>query len=382
METPRAPKLCTMCGKPAPDTCKRCRSSSYCSHDCQIADWSVHKLLCRSILDFATPPNPTSKRGILFPTDATTPRFVWVKYSWETLDGQTFQVPDKAEFIESTKIDCVLAQGNKTRSRKREDLLAVYGISACSIDKSPLNLCVMAVAGRRSVNFCWSGPLLVLRTRGLTSEDSELVDTDMVDFRDAVDVLCCYPDIDINITEPEEAREVQGVRVNCAGDIDLYKRDKYEVVRVEKNNAVFNQRVPSISQAIGLPVRVSRCSNSKSKNGYNRTNQEATFLHTDSIPSSDRWGWAELDWQKPAGNVILVREDLRPLEKEHVEAMCRYTLDVLVPQFHQSLEEWISKEEVLAKLTEEAFGEYWKEYDSCKRVSRKNRTWKDVGSPV
>lgn len=66
------------------------------------------------------------------------------------------------------------------------------------------------------MNFCWPGPLLVLRTSGLTLGDSELVDVDMVDFRDAVDLLCSFPAIDINITEPEkEAREVRGVRINC-----------------------------------------------------------------------------------------------------------------------------------------------------------------------
>lgn len=382
MDTPPAHKQCTMCGKPASEMCKQCRSSHYCSRACQVADWPTHKLLCRSFTNFTTPPNPTSKLGIFFPDNSKVPRFVWVKCSWKTLDEETYQHVDKAEFLGSRSTDRVWVQLNKTRHRKRQDVLTVHIRSTGAIDGSALNQCVIAVAGGRCVNYCWPGPLLVLRTSGLTLGDSELVDVDMVDFRDAVDLLCSYPDININTTEPEEVREVQGVRINCQGEMELYGRPKYETVMVEKNNKVFTQPVTSISQCLGLPVTALRCSVYKATDGYDRTNEEVVFLHMNAIPSSERWGWASAEWQLPTGNVIVVRDDRKPMEKEHVEAMCRYCLDVLTPLFEKSMEMLIPRKVVLEKLTKNAFEEYWKGYNMSKWLNRNDETWKVVDSPV
>ena len=37
---------CT-CGKSATASCGQCKKISYCSKDCQIADWPAHKIFCR-----------------------------------------------------------------------------------------------------------------------------------------------------------------------------------------------------------------------------------------------------------------------------------------------------------------------------------------------
>lgn len=69
------------------------------------------------------------------------------------------------------------------------------------------------------MNFAWPDPLLVVRSRGLTLLDSELVEVDMVDVRDTVDVLCSYPDVNINVAAPEAMWKVDAVRVNCIREI-------------------------------------------------------------------------------------------------------------------------------------------------------------------
>lgn len=377
METSQTSQQCTMCGKAASDRCKQCHSSSYCSRECQKADWPIHRLLCPTYLASPTPPHASSNRAILFPVAANAPQFVWVKCSWRTLDGERYQHVDKAEFLGTDVTDRVWVQLNKTRSRSREDVLTVYMRESACVDGSLLNRCVIAVARGRYVNFCWPGPLLVVRSSGLTLGDSVVVDTDMVDLRDAVDVLCSYPDLNINITEPEETWEVQGVRVNCAGEMKIYGRGKFEEVRVANDNKVFDQPVPRISQLLGLPVRVIRCSKYKETEGYGRGNSEVTFLHMDANPKSSTWGWAPMEWQEPAGNVLVVREDRKPLRQQHVEVLCRYCLDVLQPLFEESIETGRLKHKVMEKMTKGAFGEYWKEYGGGRSAK-----WKAVESPV
>jgi len=51
----RPPRLCTKCGSPAKKKCPVCRIS-YCSKTCQIADWAEHKLVCVSPPVAASPP--------------------------------------------------------------------------------------------------------------------------------------------------------------------------------------------------------------------------------------------------------------------------------------------------------------------------------------
>ena len=37
---------CAGCGKKCEKQCSRCKEIMYCSRDCQVADWRIHKLAC------------------------------------------------------------------------------------------------------------------------------------------------------------------------------------------------------------------------------------------------------------------------------------------------------------------------------------------------
>ena len=40
---------CIICGEVAVQRCKQCKSTRYCSKDCQMAHWDEHKVICQSI---------------------------------------------------------------------------------------------------------------------------------------------------------------------------------------------------------------------------------------------------------------------------------------------------------------------------------------------
>lgn len=366
MQTSTSPQ-CTMCGKPAPNLCKQCHSSPYCSRACQRADWPVHTLLCRSFSNFKTPPLATSKRGIFFPVDATVPQLVWVKCEWlvDEDDDIRFQSHNKTEFLGDGMTDRVMVQLNKTRTRTRKDLLTLYVREAGSVDGSLLNRCVIAVAGERYVNFAWLGPLLVVRSRGLTLGDSELVDVDMVDFRDAVDLLCSYPNVNIHLTEPEATWEVQGVRINCIGEINLYHRPLFEAVRMPGDHGVFSRPVVGTSRFVGLPVRMLNCSPQKYTKGYDPTNNEAVALLLNCAPKS-----------AIMGSVVIVREDRQPLATQHVEVLCRY----IEPLFTECKAGTIMQGKLREWLTKPKFAQYWKEYAALKQAG--DESWISIASPV
>jgi hypothetical protein len=71
--------LCAMCDEPSTQTCSRCNSIRYCSKECQKADFSHQKLLCKTINDFKNLPAPYLFRSIYIPeTQGDRIKFIWI----------------------------------------------------------------------------------------------------------------------------------------------------------------------------------------------------------------------------------------------------------------------------------------------------------------
>lgn len=71
-------EACPRCMEKANKFCGGCKDISYCSPECQQADWHVHKLLCKSFKDFAQPaPAANMRRIVVFLPDEKKPRFMW-----------------------------------------------------------------------------------------------------------------------------------------------------------------------------------------------------------------------------------------------------------------------------------------------------------------
>lgn len=159
----------------------------------------------------------------------------------------------------------------------------------------------------------------MVRSRDLTLLDSELVDVDMVDVdmvdvRDAVDVLCSYPDVNINVVAPEATWDLDAVSVNCIGERMVYAR----VRGSEGTEGSCRLRTAGGGDVdvARFRVRVVMCSPKKGTRDYDCTNLEASAMQLDPDPRNASWGrvsairqQATGEWPYVGGNVVVVREN-------------------------------------------------------------------------
>lgn len=390
--TQTSEQQCTMCGSKTSQRCKGCNCSAYCSKDCQKADWPVHKILCAEFQKFSKPPEGgTFKRGILFPDDSKTPRFVWVPTKWivDEDDGIGFENPEFKKFGVSACSSWIT--GNNLRSRHLQNKLHVHYRDTFLIDGSKLNQSIVAVT-RGTAGHEWGGPLLAMKLPGLSIDPRHYIDINTVDFRDVVDFFCSYPNhnlSDMSLVKKPAANvrpteQFSGVRINCRSDQDIGARPKFEPIKLPINHPVFRAPVSSISKRIELPIRISRCLpgetslKNTNREEYNASNQAATFLQLVADPNSSQWGWAPFEWQSPAGSVIVVREDRKPILPQHIEALCHFCQYVLQPLFEDSMgsgmhpESPMKKSEVLQMMTRRRFENFYIGYENWKRDNDPN----------
>jgi hypothetical protein len=120
--------LCIVCDKPSSNLCDRCKHAKYCSRECQVADWSLHKKVCA---DFAGPaadgkrPSPEHRRILFFPTFSTKPELLWAIHH-ETDDNEwlEFDHADVALFCEKAKVE---SQPGKRKGHSVLNLMNTLG---------------------------------------------------------------------------------------------------------------------------------------------------------------------------------------------------------------------------------------------------------------
>ena len=94
---------CEVCVNPGCQRCSACSQSRYCSRECQRAGWAKHKLVCTSIRTtrledrpVSDSPNNIFRRALYFDSEEPQPRFIWLKFSLEDVDGHFEEQPDLA----------------------------------------------------------------------------------------------------------------------------------------------------------------------------------------------------------------------------------------------------------------------------------------------
>ncbi|KAF9526555.1 hypothetical protein CPB83DRAFT_857729 [Crepidotus variabilis] len=192
---------CAMCNNPATLRCSACRCSPiYCSKPCQLADWKLHKNLCKSRPSFETPPTPESRRAIVFLESGE------IKFTWETTcmktdedDGTIWESPTGLEkYFGGQRPKIQPYYNNVIRNRRLKEHIDLRFNDNFLLDGSPKNLAVCKVVeGMDNGGAVWRGALVALKQtntwlnkeRTLGNESPGFGHMDLGDFREVVDYL-------------------------------------------------------------------------------------------------------------------------------------------------------------------------------------------------
>ncbi|KAF7960661.1 hypothetical protein EAE96_000335 [Botrytis aclada] len=176
--SPLLTSTCTICNLPAKD-CARCKSAAYCSSECQILDWPLHKTLCKKITKMPSRPSPTHKLGVLFPPDSKSPDLVWVNFKKIEIPGVEgqFNLPDVNRFLTYSSGDSfdpeqlLIKPQGIMRARHIKHTLAVFMRDNFGSDGSKMTQSASSItAGKMKHN--WKGPLIVVATEGQSAPQS------------------------------------------------------------------------------------------------------------------------------------------------------------------------------------------------------------------
>lgn len=93
---------CVMCNTSKSRPCPSCKSSLYCSVECQERDQPLHDLLCKDYSTFQTRfprPDFDHKLALLLPEDSTTPQLVWLEFAQKVSELTNWEEPQVQNFL-------------------------------------------------------------------------------------------------------------------------------------------------------------------------------------------------------------------------------------------------------------------------------------------
>lgn len=210
------------------------------------------------------------------------------------------------------------------------------------------------------------------------------------DFRYLVDYLISYNRWAIALPDiPSNSGVVRGVIINCLGARNDFNAPHFEPVDVPCHDPIFSTNASwtttsHIADRIGLQILTRRLPITlrQARKGFDAQNQEAMFLHLCCVlnkrPSSsgNGWGWADWKWHYEVGNVLVVRRDKKPLAPFHVEALCRYCKDEVMPIIRHSMREYtqdmplediLNRSRALSMICRPMFSIFWAKLRDKKR---------------
>ncbi|KAF2818377.1 hypothetical protein CC86DRAFT_433706 [Ophiobolus disseminans] len=249
--------LCAMCSNVGPSGCHS--SARYYSRECQKLDWSVHKLLCKTIkASFTNDECSYEHHGIYFAENDIQPRFVWLHVR-EIEDGD-FAVDLS---VLSNLTDFRIKQGLKTSTVLQRPLgklimtgfrfrelpngtLQTYGDMEKSFTKIDDELSHML------------GPILAygMELADHTGKFRKPLDLDMNDFRHLVDFFKVRLDATmLQNSEQKSGEGIKGVRLNSKGNQHVFGFPAYEAKNMGIDNFDIDPScysIPCVPKKLGL----------------------------------------------------------------------------------------------------------------------------------
>lgn len=291
-----------------------------------MGDRRVHKLLCPTFKAFSIEKAPPDHyRGIFFPEREDKPRFAWVHQNSkrmirpESLMGDN--VPGvNVEVVEEGQYNLLLDRLHQpmrllAKVRRKSD-------GSCEI-VGERNASVSTIDKELYVDI--RGPHLF---HGLESH------LDMMDFRHAVDYLR-FRFVSILPMEAPESISIEGVRINCIGDILITGRPPFEAWtvpywRTTEANPVVGAEELEIPMAglIGLPLRIHLLPRMHALPWRHRNIRGIPYFYYENNISFSVMNPSQILF--PVGSIVVYRKSYQALHPGQIEALCRYCNQVAV----------------------------------------------------
>jgi hypothetical protein len=293
---PPAPTgLCDECDDPGTQVCAGCRASRYCSKACQKLAWPSHKHLCKTF--DSLPPRPASAnmtsrytRVILLDPAKKVPEWVWLEM--EHIDDDCYDCPfihPQAESLkgyldERTKAkpgsDSIHDRGswltyNKVKGRKLGHTIEIDYRDNFLKDGSEQNAAIDSIIDRTSQYLHdWRGPIVAFGTDykdSVRNAATSSVDLTPSDLRHVADYFNGYY-FDVQANDVKDLAEefknmhmtrksalegligkegevmVDGLRINCDGDVKVDHRAKYVSCKIPGSHLI-SSKLPLTSRS-------------------------------------------------------------------------------------------------------------------------------------
>lgn len=382
---------CLLCGKASTHLCGRCKSTRYCSQDCQSDDWPAHKLLCKTFsrFDLTARPSDNHFRSIAFHHSQPKPQVVWVECPWQQVFDYDWQTPNLRPFLgPGLSHDRVQVRRDVILQKLLPDTIDLCFREAFQNDGSRLNKSITAIIETvPGSSYQWHGSVVAVGRKGRVAGYPPCRDLDMNDFRHIVDHLVSFgrwlPFVQSPPSTPG-ANVVKGIRINCVGDQKVFNRPLFEPVDVADSHPIFDLAItnkPDIADRIGLPVLTQRYPvdlrwvRKEGLGGFE--NHHATLLHMSCDPTSDNFGLPSWQWLDHAGSFLAVRRDKSPLTPDQAEILCGYCRDEVSPLMahtwgQYSPEEPMTRDFALSMICKPMFTIYWAKVANEKKRQGRN----------
>ncbi|KAJ5748229.1 uncharacterized protein N7511_009925 [Penicillium nucicola] len=379
---------CVMCNKSPGIQCPQCRSTYYCSKDCERSDFASHDPLCKQFALQPDRPSPEHKRAIFFPVEEDKPCLIWIPcrrqydeedgIGWKKVDYNPYLGTDdplkRTMRIEHNPVrDRNLGSGFTCFSPRKEGYcVSLLHRDAYLKDGSATNKSILAsVRASRTATTPheYRGPMIALRE--LHHED--FADMTLADFRHLMDYLISYRDTNIRESVPDLQHRAttasRGVKICCYGEVELHGSEHFVSVDFTRANKISlgSGSISPISVCLGMPIRFWKDPGTELRHHppeWNNSNPNVAFMMMETECCKQEWGWAPSYWSCDIGNVWAVREDGRDLAVRDVDMMChfmRHKLQVMFEDVMESGESSFNRQRVLDFITKDNMILHWEE---------------------
>ncbi|KAI1842521.1 hypothetical protein JX265_012667 [Neoarthrinium moseri] len=346
---------CIICMWPDATACGQCKSAHYCSRKCQKTDWESHKLVCTPFAQMGPRPSSDHYKALLFLTESTAPKPVWVQFSntddFPSVDGSYDWLGPKGRgySTENTHVNI-----NRRTNKDIVPKLRFFSGSVFQYDQSTVNqsfaTAVRPFTANPSLQF--KGPVLAYTMIEYTYEqmlqmeeageeeprEYEYLDISLSCFRDLVDFSIHHEARETDCIPPKDDGIIV-TKFHSVHDCLKSQRPQHGQVAVKAPFAGGDQSgISTISQILGTPLRLNALDTKAKSAGYNDGCPYASFLMMDLDITSPSWGTIAEAWRFP-GSVLVGQVNGSNIQDHIAATMARFCMEEVYPRVKKALQD-------------------------------------------